>query len=190
MHNRNCRQAKIWYDLAGPGERAQNPTGWKLVGGLVGACFAVGGQEREWRTVTDAYEAIRNQPSGDCKYVAGRRTLQQLAEFRIAHPKGKIRIRPAPKSVQACPPGIKEMRPQRAAPEDTVFVHGTWPSEVTVYLDSQPVTILPHPDYPPCCHNTAVTFEVPKDTPDGQVRVTLRTRTITLDAGLLTISRS
>ncbi|MFH9069464.1 hypothetical protein [Streptomyces alboflavus] len=174
----------------GPGKQQQNPSGWKLIGGLVSACFAVDGQDREWRTVIDAYEAIRNQPSGDCKYVAGRRTLQQLAEFRIAHPKGKVRIRPASGSVQACPPGIKGLRPDRAAPGETVRVHGTWPSEVTIYLGDRPVPLLPDDNYPPCCHNTAVKFEVPQNTPDGQVRITLRTRTITLDAGLLTISRS
>ncbi|MFD9880273.1 hypothetical protein ACFWZT_02260 [Streptomyces alboflavus] len=190
VHNRNCQEAKRWYEDAEAERWSQNPAGWKLIGGLIGACFAVAGQESQWRTVTDAYAAIRNQPNGDCKYVAGRRTLEQLAQFRIAHPKGKVRVRPASRSVQACPPGIKGMTPETAAPEESVYVHGTWPSEVTIHLDGQPVPVVPAENFPLCCHNTNVKFKVPKDTPDGQVRITLRTRTITLDAGLLTISRS
>ncbi|WP_190117859.1 hypothetical protein [Streptomyces flavofungini] len=189
VHNRNCQRARDWYETAGPGRRQQNPAGWKLISGLIGACFAVGGQQSEWRTVTEAYDAIRNQPSGDCKYVAGRRTLGQLAEFRAAHPKGKIRIRPAPASVQACPPGITEMRPKTVVPGDTVWVRGTWPSEVTAHLDGREVPLVPDANWPSCCHNTTVKFDVPADMPEGTVRVTLRARSITLDAGPLELSR-
>lgn len=189
VHNRNCQRAKGWYETAGPGRWQRNPAGWKLISGLIGACFAVGGQQSEWRTVTAAYDAIRNQPSGDCKYVAGRRTLGQLAAFRAAHPKGKIRIRPAPANVQACPPGISETHPKRVAPGDTVWVRGTWPSEVTAYLDDRKVPLVPDDNWPSCCHNTTVKFDVPTDMPEGTVRITLRARTVTLDAGQLELSR-
>ncbi|MEU4490211.1 hypothetical protein [Streptomyces purpurascens] len=187
---RNCPEAKRWYDNAGPRNWQARPAAWKVLEGLIAACYAVGGEEGEWQKAIDAYAVVKNQPSGDCKYTAARRTLGQLAEFRAAHPDAGIRIRPAGNGVQACPSVITGMSPRQAAPGATVEVKGTWPSAATVYADGREVRLVDNANrmHPVCCLNATVTFEVPADAPAGAVRITLKTRSVELDAGELTVT--
>ncbi|GGR83058.1 hypothetical protein GCM10010252_22220 [Streptomyces aureoverticillatus] len=187
---RNCSEAKRWYDNAGPTNWQANPAGWKVLEGMIAACFAVGGQEGEWRKVTAAYAAVRNQPSGDCKYVAARRTLGQLAEFRSAHPGGRVRIRPAARGSQACPSGITGVSATQATRGSKMWVKGTWPSEVTVYVGGHEARKVGNDDSvdPVCCHKAMVTFEVPPNVPTGTARILLRAGSVQLDAGTLDVT--
>ncbi|MGH4031178.1 hypothetical protein ACQB60_19830 [Actinomycetota bacterium Odt1-20B] len=189
---RDCGEAKRWYDAAGPRNWQAKPAAWKALEGLIAACYAVGGQESEWQKVIDAYAVVRNQPSGDCKYAAARRTLGQLAEFRAAHPDGKVRIRPSGNGVQACPSTITEVSPRQAAPGAKVEVKGTWPSSATVYVGGVQAHLVDNANAmdPVCCLNATVTFEVPSSTPTGAARIVLKAQRVELDAGELVVTAS
>ncbi|WP_189173592.1 hypothetical protein [Streptomyces lasiicapitis] len=187
---RKCDEARYKYNSAGPGRWQENPAPWKVLEGLIAACHAVGGRDAEWQSVIDAYSAVRNVPSGDCKYRAGRRTLQALAEFRAAHPNGRVRIRPASNGVQACPPGVTRVSTTQAAPGTQVSVTGTWPSAVTIQLRNRKVDGEVNEGNPDagCCHNATVNFRVPRDMPAGPAPITLKAGTVTLDAGTIQIA--
>ncbi|MFD0413018.1 hypothetical protein [Streptomyces sp. NPDC127108] len=187
---KNCTQAKLWYDRAGPRNWQENPAGWKVLEGMIAACFAVGGWEGEWQKAIAAYAEVRNQPSGDCKYMAARRTLKELTEFRSAHPKGRIRVRPAAGGTQACPSDITDVSTRQAAHGAIVWVKGTWPSEVRVYVGGVEARKV-HNEYTtdtPCCYLARVTFEVPPDVPTGARRIVLKAGAVELDAGELDIT--
>ncbi|MFE0103438.1 hypothetical protein [Streptomyces sp. NPDC059009] len=189
---RNCGEAKRWYDNAGPRNWQAKPAAWKALEGLIAACYAVGGQEGEWQKVIDAYSVVRNQPSGDCKYTAARRTLGQLAEFRAAHPDGKVRIRPSGNGLQACPSTITQMSPRQAPRGAKAEVKGTWPSTATVYVGGVQAHLVDNANAmdPVCCLNATVTFEVPSSAPTGAARVVLKAGGVELDAGELVVTAS
>ncbi|MET7886195.1 hypothetical protein [Streptomyces avermitilis] len=187
---RNCERARYKYDLVGADRRQSQPVKWQLLNGLIGACFALTGQEDQWQTAIDSYNSIKGQPSGDCKYAAGFRSLKQLAEFRIKYPRGEVRIHKTPAGVAACPTRVDSVSTRTAKPGDVVSVRGTWPSEITVYLGTREVALTEESSDKACCQNAFAAFEIPADMTPGTVQITLKTATVDLDAGPLDITAS
>ncbi|EPH42029.1 hypothetical protein ABT390_35210 [Streptomyces aurantiacus] len=190
VQSRKCAEARYKYNAAGPERWQSNPAPWKVLEGLIAACHAVGGQEDEWRKVIDAYSAVRNTSSGDCKFRAGHGTLKALAEFRVAHPNGRVRIRPASNGVRACPAVITRVSDRKVARGTRVSVTGTWPSAVTIRLGSREPKVEVNEGNPDagCCHNATVNFHVPADMPTGGAPLTLTAGSVTLDGGTIEIT--
>ncbi|MGW7820262.1 hypothetical protein ACWGLF_19510 [Streptomyces puniciscabiei] len=146
----------------------------------------------------DSYVSIKGQSSGDCKYTAGYRTLEQLANFRLKYPRGKIKIHNAPAGETACPAKVDTVSPRTVkVGGHSVQISGTWPSGITVYLDGKKVDLEPGIPDTQCCQDASVSFVVPKELfvfPTGTssitVEITVKTKNIKLDAGQLTITSS
>lgn len=181
IQRRNCPRARDRYETLGAERRAQNPTTWNLLNGLIAVCFAVQGEEREWETVVDSYRAVKGKSTGDCKYEAGYRMLEQIASFLLTHPEGKVLIREAPTGpgTEACPFKIEQLYvngvpANEAGLGEMVSVSGTWPSEVQdVFLDGTKAVVIPPgegEDYG-CCHKATTNFQVPEDMQPGTVDV-------------------